>query len=488
MAVSDRTIRNVLVYIAPKFASYGLNLISLPILTRLLTPEDFGIVALAWLFPTVAVSLFSCGLTSAVPRFYFEYKDDHARLSALVFSAGVFILGGLAITSVGVWFLRGWIADITMGSSAYGLALFVAYVSTYLDQLIQTYLRLYQNEQRAVSHSSYTISRSVVQVGSSLVFVAWLGAGYMGPLYGSLLGATLAAGALWVDFTRRYGRGVRWPDLWDNLVYGLQIVPKTFSGTVNRFFDKYMLRTMLSMSTVGVLSIGQQLASTMNFMISTVWMSFQPEAMREVFDRGTDASASVARMFTIFTYLCLLPIGIMVLFMPELVALIAPPAYEPAVAVVVVLAGTALCQVFGVFVGVQFAYTKRPIWGTISTFIGAGANVLFNIILIPRFGLLGAASAALGASLLVNGIIVVVGQRLYRVEYEWNRLLPLFVVFVAAMTAVLVLRSADPAWTVTYGVKALVLAGFLALGYSSGMLSPAGLRRLRTAFTPGKGA
>ena len=38
MALTEKNIRNIFIYAAPKFAGYGLNLITLPILTRILTP------------------------------------------------------------------------------------------------------------------------------------------------------------------------------------------------------------------------------------------------------------------------------------------------------------------------------------------------------------------------------------------------------------------------------------------------------------------
>lgn len=485
MAVSDRTIRNVFIYITPKLATYGLNLLSLPILTRLLTPADFGVVALAWLFPTVAVSVLTAGIGFAVPRFYFEYRHDKPRLDALVFGSQVFLYAMLALSAVGVWFAREWIASLTMNDAAYGNALFLAYLAVYLEQIMTLYLRLYQNMERAVAHSAFTIGRTVVQVGVSLLLVWGFGFNYMGPIWGSFAGSAVACLGLGIAFANTFGKGVRLRDLWDNMLYGLQLVPKSFSGAVNRFFDKYLLNSMLSMSAVGIYAIGQQLSGTLNFMISTIWMSFQPEALREVFDRHEHAAVDVGRLFTIFAYACLLPVATIILFAEELVAIVAPPSYGQAVDVLVVLAAIAGAQVFNVFVGVQFAYSKRPVWVTVMTFVGAGVNIVANIALIPRFGLLGAATSAVITQWVVGGVLAVIGQRHYRVAYEWVKVVPLLTALFACVAAVLLMRAwATPTWAV-YGVKAMLLAVLALLGNRAGLLTRAGLARLKGALVTG---
>src|SRR4030067_498097 len=89
--------------------------------------------------------------------------------------------------------------------------------------------------------------------------------------------------------------------LFENIKYGLQIIPKSFTSFINRFFDKYMLNNMLSLSAVGVFNIGQTIGNAMFFLMNTVWSSFQPVLYREVFDKGKDGSVCVGRLFPHFS-------------------------------------------------------------------------------------------------------------------------------------------------------------------------------------------
>ena len=54
-----------------------LSFITLPIYTRYLTPEDFGIIALSFIFGQITASIFSFGLSNATTRFFFEYKEKN---------------------------------------------------------------------------------------------------------------------------------------------------------------------------------------------------------------------------------------------------------------------------------------------------------------------------------------------------------------------------------------------------------------------------
>ena len=87
MVLAEKHIRNIFIYIVPKFFSYGIHLITLPILTRFLTPRAFGVIALAWLFPSIAVSILSCGLAAAAQRYYFEYRNNKGKFASFVFSS-----------------------------------------------------------------------------------------------------------------------------------------------------------------------------------------------------------------------------------------------------------------------------------------------------------------------------------------------------------------------------------------------------------------
>lgn len=482
MALSEKNIRNIFIYAAPKFISYGLNLITLPILTRLLTPHEFGIIALAWLFPAIAVSVFSCGITASAQRYYFEYRHHNDKFISFVFSLQVFLYVSLLASSLGVYFLKDTISGLIMGKRDFGFAVFVTFVAGYFGQIASFYLILYQNMEKAVVHSTFTVLQAFITTAAGLILVWHFKMSYMGIIYGSLLGACTVCLAMMIHFNRNLRFVFNGIILWDNIKYGLQVMPKSFSGFINRFFDKYMLNNMLSLSAVGVYNIGQTIGNALFFLMSTVWSSFQPVYYGEVFDKGQDGSVSVGRLFTMFAYITLMPILLLILFAQELVYIIAPPSYYDAIDIIIIISGGVATQVFGMYVGVQYAYSKKAYWIFPATVVGTLANVAANIVLIPKLGLIGAAVSTVATYFFINGILTLIGQKLYRIQYEWGTIASLYGTIALAAVFILYLRHIGFNNTGLYLIKLSFIIIFVYVGIQSRLITKQSIEKVRSSL------
>ncbi len=487
MAVSDRAIRNVFVYAVPRVAGYLLTLLTLPVLTRLLSPAELGTAALALVVPTIIVSVATLGIGSAAHRYYFEYREEPDRVDALVFTAQAWLAAVLLVSAGVMWFAREAVARLTMGDPAYGNAVFVAYLAAYVGEIVNFYQLQYQNVEKAGRHAALQVTRSALQSLGGLLLVWAFDLSYMGVVYAVLAGSVAAAVIGFVDTNRGRLRRAERTILAENLRYGAQLVPKSFTGYVNRFFDKYMLASMLSMSAVGVYSIGQTVGNALNTLMLTVWNAFQPSFYRVVFDDPEAGSREAGRLFTVFAYLVLAPMVVVILFASEITMLVAPPSYSEASIVIVLVTAALTTQAFGMFVGVQYAYTKRP-WVIFPiTVVGTLANVAANFTLIPRYGLAGAALGTVATYLVLNGLLAVVGQRLYRVRYEWRWLAGLYSVVCAAALLACWAAITEAGWQVALFGKAAVLLAYLTLGVAAGPLRRESLVRVISALVGGSG-
>ena len=483
MEISAKSIRNIFIYTAPKLAGYVLSLISLPILTRLLSPQDFGIIVMASLFPTVAAGVFSFGIGPAAQRFYFQYHNDKRNLGRLYFSCQLFLIVMFLLSSAGVFLIRHQVSSWFFRTPGYSQALFFSYLTAFLGQAVSFYTLLFQAKEDAMTYAWFTLAQAALITTANLVFVWAFHMRFMGLIYGSLLGTGLTVFLAAWHFNR--GSGAIKFDihiLKETAAFGLQIVPKSFTGFINRFFDKYMLNNILSLAAVGVYNIGQNLGNTMFMLMNTVWSSIQPVCYKQVFDRGDEASVDTGRLFTIFAFMTMLPLVIFMLFAQELIMLIAPPAYYPAIDVVIIILLGIASNVFGMYIGVQYAYSKQPFWSFPITVAGTLVNVVANILLIRRFGLAGAAWSMVASFLVTNAVGVIIGQRLYRIKYEWPMLIALFSHTVVCVMVVLYCRQQSVAGPALYLIK-LVLAGlFIFIGWRCRVITLAAFRKVILAF------
>ena len=156
MGLTDKHFRNIFVYALPRFIGYGINILTLPILTRILSPADYGIITLAWIFPSIAAGMLTLCLGAATQRFYFEYKSDKKKLDALIFSSQVFLYAVFILSAFIVFFFKGGIAHLVIRDGRLGQAVFITFLAAYLGQVVNFYLLLYQSMEKARLYSIFT--------------------------------------------------------------------------------------------------------------------------------------------------------------------------------------------------------------------------------------------------------------------------------------------------------------------------------------------
>ena len=116
----------------------------------------------------------------------------------------------------------------------------------------------------------------------------------------------------------------------------------------------------------------------------------------------------------------------------DLVALLTTPEFHGAAQVVPWIVIGALLQGVYQLTSVGLSITKRTEYYPIATGIAAVVSVSANLVLIPRFGIMGAA----WANMLAYGALAASGmafsQRYYPITYEWSRLVRLALAGVVA--------------------------------------------------------
>ncbi|OGC11383.1 hypothetical protein A3K48_02565 [candidate division WOR-1 bacterium RIFOXYA12_FULL_52_29] len=468
--LKEKNIRNIIIYTAPNFVGYALSLITMPIMTRLLRPADYGIIIMANLFPAIAVGLLTFGLVSATQRNYFQYRLDKERLDGLVVSSQVFLYFMLSVSSIAVFFLKDDISRLIIGQSGYGHAVLAAYLGVYFAYIITFYLTILQGMEKAKLFAVVMIVQNTLISLLNLFYVGILKMSYMGPLLSTLTVNFFLTIVIALIFNSGFSFKINLRILGENLLFGLQLVPKVLTGFVNRFFDKYLLNNMLSLSAVGIYNIGQNIGVIIFNLISAVWNSFQPVFYREVFDKGAAAARPVGRLFTVFLYLTMVPVMMAVIFAREIIMIMAPPSYYSAIPVIIIIACAYASNIFGVFVGLQYAYTKKAYLIFPITILGTLANVAANIVLIPRFGLIGGALSFLTSYLVLNFTLAVIGQRLYKVDYEWGHIFPLYALVYGASSSILYLQMIDYPFLLLMPIKLAFFGVFLFIGYQAGIV------------------
>ncbi len=445
------------VYLSATFLVNAGGFLLIPILTRYLPAEEYGILGAVAVFGAVLQILTTLGLHGSVSRFYYDYRDDPARLPAYISSvlATLGAVGGGLLALLLLWgeLLFGAVFGPT-GPRFYPYGLAMAAI-TYGTALAAVPLTLFRVRNQATRYATAELGRFLIGTSATLYLVVGRGQGALGRLLGECLAVFIVAGVL-VGLLARAGDLVRRFDtaaLRASFAFGLPLVPHLLCQLVIGMADRILIGRLRSLEELGVFTVAASLASVMNVVVTSINSAHGPWLF-DMAKKRPDAQAIVARTATQYVGGVGLIALVGVLFSREIIALFLPITYRGVAGIVPLLVLGHFFHGLYYFLANILFYAKRTRVLVGITGGVAVASLAGNLALIPAAGASGAAWVFVLSGALYCTLIYTVAQRSYPVSYELGRIF--FCVFVLLLG--LLNLAIDDSWH-----HAAFGAGYLAL-------------------------
>ncbi len=481
MTSKELQIRNSFIYILPVAVGAAIPLITLPIFTRILTKEDYGILALAQVYALFATSLANFGLTAAYERNFFEYREEK-RAAELLYSTLLFVLATVTLGGLITFILKESLSRWVIGSSVHGDFLFWTYCSTSGMSLKAYFLTFFKNREQAKPFAWYTIDETLLGVLFSLVLVVYAGVGVVGLVWGQLIASLFVFSALSFRFLRVMPPAFNARLLKESIALSYPLTPRIFLGVVGSQFDKYMVGLLSTLGGVGIYSIGQKVANVIFTGMTAIQNVFAPQVYRRMFDLGDAGGEAVGRYLTPFMYMSI-ALGLLIaLFSEEIVWVLTPPSFHGAVDIVTILSILYGSYFFGK--QPQLLYAKKTHITSILTIVSIGLLIVINIPFIQQWGAMGAAWGTLLAGLISGAISLIVSQHYYEIRWERGKTCAIFLIFFGSALAIIVMRHCDVAYVVRFLFKLFAVAGYGYLGMKIHILTLKNCQLVRKMISP----
>ena len=453
---------NSAIYAGTSMLQKGSAFLLLPLYTLYLDPQAYGVLAIVTAVNGLLSIVFTLGLTGAVSRFYFEFQDDPAQLAEFWGSILVFVLvlstvvGGVLL-ALGEVLLRPIIGDVEFWPYvALGI------MATFFQPFFTTFLSVLQTRNQAARYALVSLGHFALTTVLTLVLVVVLNRGVVGALL-----ATLAAAAVFFVVSLWMLRAdvklcLHWRHLRPAFAYSLPQVPHAIASQVTATTDRLILNSQVGTATAGVYSVGAMMALVVEVAAQSVNRAYMPLSMAALKSGERDALEKLRALGALVVAgFCLLGATVGA-FASEMVGLFASPAFSPAAAVVPLLAfGGVASAIYYLLVNALFFDRNAIKFLPIGTLSAAGLNVALALLLVPRFGLLGAATATVMAQTLATVLIACLGRRFDPVRWNYGRYAMAFL--------------GSLAWTLWLSELAVGGSGMTALAKLAGLVSLAGM-------------
>ena len=416
------------------------SIVLLPITTRFLTPADYGVLDLLEQIGVVLSTLLGANFAWALGYFYFQDESTEARrrvVGTLLFGS---VMLGAAACLICLPF-SSLASRLVFGSgiaSQYLLLTFAAFVPSFPMEALFSWLR-------TTGRMGVYVFGSVFRVGVTIIGTVVLVAGFRLRVWG-VMSTSVAAMALtgaWLAVycvrcarpvfdLRMFGRMAR---------FAAPIGIGNLGMFVLHFGDRFVLPHYRPLGDLGIYVLAYKLGSTISFFYTPLLYYWATNVFQIM--KRKDSDSVFARLFTyVLLLLSLCAVGLVAGAQPALTILVAP-AFRRAVAIVPVIVAAYYFRAIGDFLRCLFLAAGRPGYDAACNWLGAGICLAGYLILIPMYGIWGAAIATAAAFILICLISVVWVYRLrpYRVE-TWR------LAKIAAATAVGLIPHAllSPPW------------------------------------------
>lgn len=467
-------LRDSLVYGLASVLSKGAALFLLPLYTRVLSPADFGAYDLLVTLGTLVNLTVALEISQGLARHWADAPDPCTRMglasTSLWFTLviyGVFLLGGLSVAPQ----LNQWLLGDPRYLDAFCLSLgLFAANGTYLLLLNQ-----FRWELRSKAYAVVSVVNVLLTLLFAVIFCLMLEMGLVGVMQAQFLSAVLTSVlCLWL-LRPTFGFVFHRRQLLDMLRFSAPLVPAGVAVFISLYINRFALNHFGSLVDVGVFGIATRIAGLVALLIVGIRAALTPLVYRHY--REPQTPAHIARLFHWFIAAALAVCLFLTLFAREILTLFVTPEFMAGADLVGVLAPTILLSQMYIFAP-GIAIAKKTHWQLWITLLSAAASVVANWLLVPLWGVWGAAIATLSAALLFFLGWLSLSQRLYRIPYAWRALLPAVLAFgVCALLGVeLDALAVAPVWAILF--KSLLLLLMLGLVVVCGLLPVADLRAL----------
>jgi O-antigen/teichoic acid export membrane protein len=234
------------------------------------------------------------------------------------------------------------------------------------------------------------------------------------------------------------------------LRFGLPYIPVGISGIILQVVDRPILRAMTTESAVGIYQANYRLGIFMNLVSSMFEYAWRPFFLSHAKDEN--AKPLFARVMTYYVLASAFMFLVLSFFISDVVTIrifnryIIHPNYWSGLGIVPIVLFAYIFGGISINLNAGIQIQKKTMYLLPTSIIAAVSNIVANILLIPPYGIYGAAYATLIAYILSAAALYVVVQRFYRIEYEYSRLLKIAVITISVFAIYMTVLPTATVW------------------------------------------
>ena len=410
--IQSRFFKNASIYTVSDILNKLVPFVLLPVLTRYLTPSDYGVISMFTVFTSILGVFISLEMHGAISVKFFKITKEELR----VYIANVLLLVSIttSLMLVTILIFQSYISNVLELPSEW---LIIGVFVTCLTLFTTINLILWQSEHKPIPLGIYQITQTIFNLTLSLVLIVGFGMGWEGRLIAASAAAILFGFLSFAFMMRRDFLKLKFNKTYikDALKFGVPLLPHALSTWVRTGIDRVFLTMIVSTTATGLYTVGFQIASVI--MVLTV--AFNKAYTPFLFEKLKEITSAQKTILVKYAYLYFLGLSILAILLslaaPYLVSFFLGKEFIESQEYITWFAfGFAFYGMYSLILN-YVLFTQKTIYLSYVTLIIGLLHVALSYLFISYNGTLGAVQA--------NTVISII--TFFSVWWLSNKLLPM---------------------------------------------------------------
>lgn len=392
-------IKNSILFIFFELLNKAVPFLLLPVLTRYLTPDDYGVIASFTALVSFLAIFIGLSGHGAIDANFFRLEKN--RLGIYIANVLIILLLTTLLSLLFVFLF----SDMIESKLAISFEWQILAVIVALGQFITLInLSLWVIEQKPLQFGIYQFLQTILITAISIILIVGYSYNWEGQLLGVVIGTLVLS---FVSLIVLYKRGymslkIDKSDMKDFLKFGIPMVPHQVGAWLRSQGDKIVVVSLIGTTATGLFAVGYQIGVIMSVLMSSLTKALYPILFRLlnkenllVYEKNRIVVFSYGLFLLIFSIAIILVFAIDYLYL----YFIGKDFQESVLLTKLIIVAFMFEGFYYCIVGYLFYFKETAKLAKI-TFSISIAHILLSIVFVYLFGVLGA-----GYALVISGVV-----------------------------------------------------------------------------------
>lgn len=313
--MTKKLFKDSFVYILGDVLNKAVPFFMLPVLTRYLTPEDYGIISVFTVLVSILAVFTGLSIHGAINANFFKMQKNELKI--FIGNCLIILHISTVIVCIVVYLLHPAILERLALEVEW---LVVATVLAFAQFLTTINLLLWMAEQRPIPYSVYQLSQTFIVAVLSLLLIIGFGMKWEGQLLATTIGTLFFSGISFIFIIKR-GYLTFQPNrehIKDALKFGIPLIPHTLGAWVSTGADRLMLMSVLGATATGIYVVGYQISMIISVLVTAFNKAWTPYLFKTLSNKPTIKNKKEIILFTYIYFIGLLVFVICFAYVAEL--------------------------------------------------------------------------------------------------------------------------------------------------------------------------